>query len=151
MISNQVAAIPYEVGPKGQVRVLLVTSKRRGRWVLPKGKVKRWMAPHVAAAREAFEEAGVVGDIDRVAIGTYRQRKEALLTPSVDVLVRAYPLAVTDQLNSWPERFFRRRSWFELAEAQEAVRNSELKKILRAFAAHLQEHRGGAGAVRTAA
>jgi 8-oxo-dGTP pyrophosphatase MutT (NUDIX family) len=58
MAKVQAAAIPYRRDASGTLQVLLVTSKTRGRWVLPKGKVKRGMHPHRAAAMEAFEEAG---------------------------------------------------------------------------------------------
>ena len=44
--------------------MLLVTArKRRKRWVLPKGRVKRGEPPRTAALRECREEAGVTGRV----------------------------------------------------------------------------------------
>ena len=49
---------------QGRPEVLLVTArKRRKRWVLPKGRVKRGEAPRAAAVRECREEAGVTGRV----------------------------------------------------------------------------------------
>jgi 8-oxo-dGTP pyrophosphatase MutT (NUDIX family) len=46
----------------GATLVFLVVSARRapGEWVLPKGHVEAGETPEAAAAREVFEEAGVV-------------------------------------------------------------------------------------------
>jgi 8-oxo-dGTP pyrophosphatase MutT (NUDIX family) len=48
----------------GRPEVLVVTArKRRKRWVLPKGRVKRGETPRAAAVRECREEAGVTGRV----------------------------------------------------------------------------------------
>lgn len=47
-------------------RVVLVSSQSSGRWILPKGGWELDEEANEAAAREAFEEAGVLGHI-----GTY--------------------------------------------------------------------------------
>lgn len=49
---------------KGEALVLIVTARRRRkRWVLPKGTVKRGESPKIAALREVKEEAGVSGKV----------------------------------------------------------------------------------------
>ncbi|MEN9850080.1 MAG: hypothetical protein RL128_243, partial [Pseudomonadota bacterium] len=48
---------------RGKVEVLLITSRDTGRWVIPKGWPIDGLAPAQTAAREAWEEAGVEGDI----------------------------------------------------------------------------------------
>ena len=53
--------IPFYEG-----RVVLVSSQSSGRWILPKGGWELDEEANEAAAREAFEEAGVLGHI-----GTY--------------------------------------------------------------------------------
>ncbi|KAM0681615.1 hypothetical protein GINT2_000128 [Glugoides intestinalis] len=42
--------------------VLLVESKN-GKWIFPKGGVKKEELPHQASQREAFEEGGIIGNI----------------------------------------------------------------------------------------
>ena len=60
----QYAVLPYrEI--KSEVQILLVTSRGTRRWIIPKGWPQRGTPPHRAAAREAFEEAGVVGGMTR--------------------------------------------------------------------------------------
>ncbi len=51
----QVAALPLMVGDDGIERVLLLTSRETGRWVIPKGWPIRGRKPHEAAAQEALE------------------------------------------------------------------------------------------------
>ena len=51
---------------------MLVTSRETRRWIIPKGWPIAGAKPHASAAREALEEAGVVGRADAKAIGAYR-------------------------------------------------------------------------------
>ena len=62
----QYAALPYRTSEASGVEVLLVTSRTTRRWIIPKGWPKRGMPPYDTAAREAFEEAGVVAHADQV-------------------------------------------------------------------------------------
>src|SRR5215217_8319560 len=72
---QQVAALPLRQDEAGRVRVLLVTSRDTGRWVLPKGWPMKGRKPHRAAEREAFEEAGLVGRVRKRALGSYAYEK----------------------------------------------------------------------------
>ena len=55
---------------------MLITSRRRGRWILPKGWPMSGLSLAGAAAREAEEEAGVAGEILAEPIGSYDYKKE---------------------------------------------------------------------------
>lgn len=46
---DQAAAVPYRVRD-GQAEVLLVTSRTRARWIVPKGKTQRGATPAATAA-----------------------------------------------------------------------------------------------------
>src|SRR5258708_38760856 len=59
----QYAALPYRRRGNVRTEVMLVTSLRRGRWIIPKGWPMKRRAPHASAALEALEEAGVVGQV----------------------------------------------------------------------------------------
>src|SRR5690606_4821481 len=74
-ISEQYAALPWRVGRHGGIEILLVTSRQRGRWIVPKGWQATGLSPSRSAAREAFEEAGVIGPIGPDPIGSYRYAK----------------------------------------------------------------------------
>lgn len=116
------------------MRVLLVTSRGTGRWVLPKGNIGNRIAPHVAAAREAEEEAGVLGAVCPVALGSYRYRKLRSTGASLMADVDVYPLSVTRELDAWAEQHQRERRWFSLEEAARAVDEPDLRELLRSFA-----------------
>jgi len=105
---RQVAALPYRIEgitPDARVRVMLITTRgTKGRWVLPKGNLGTGATPHLAAAREAEEEAGVLGAVCPVALGSYRYRKRQGSGASLMVDVDVFPLAITDELASWKEQ-----------------------------------------------
>jgi 8-oxo-dGTP pyrophosphatase MutT (NUDIX family) len=68
---RQYAAIPIRLVARGQVEVMLMTSRGTGRWVIPKGWPMRHRTPAGTACREAYEEAGITGHLwSRRSIGT---------------------------------------------------------------------------------
>ncbi|MBX3494145.1 MAG: NUDIX hydrolase, partial [Parvibaculum sp.] len=121
---RQVGVIPYAV-VDGQVAVLLVTSRRTGRWIFPKGGLIDGLTPAEAAAREAFEEAGVEGEIESVPLGAYRSFKRRGLRP-LPIEVDLYPLRVATQHEEWPEKKQRRRHWATVAEARKLLSEPQL-------------------------
>ena len=129
----QSAAIPYRLDEADQLSLLLVTSRRRGRWVLPKGTVSG-MLPHASAAREAFEEAGVIGSITETPFATYHLRKKVGHGAAIEVPVHAFPMRVTVELPTWPEMNFRKRQWVSAAKIPEMVESAELRSLLQRFA-----------------
>jgi predicted phosphate transport protein (TIGR00153 family) len=117
------------------VRILLITSRGTGRWVIPKGNVPGGMAPHAAAAMEAEEEAGIRGPVCPTPLGSYRYRKRRSNGASLMVDVDVFPLAVTHEYPGWKEQDQRERRWFTLAEAAAAVDEEDLADLIRSFGA----------------
>jgi 8-oxo-dGTP pyrophosphatase MutT (NUDIX family) len=76
------------------------------------------------AAREAFEEAGIEGEVETVPIGRYRGFKGSLQTAPIEV--RMFPLRVVRQLDDWPEKESRHRHWVILAEARRLLSDPQL-------------------------
>lgn len=128
----QSAAIPYRYDSTGNIEVLLVTSRRKGRWGLPKGHVPKGMAAHLSAAREAFEEAGVLGKVEQEPIGSYL-RFDASPKSAQAVRIEVYPMKVTTEAPTWPEMHQRTRLWATVAEAIELVRSDGMRHALSAF------------------
>jgi 8-oxo-dGTP pyrophosphatase MutT (NUDIX family) len=116
--THQAGVIPYAL-ENGVPVFLLVTTRRTGRWIFPKGACEADETLHACAAREAFEEAGVEGEIAGPAIGAYRDRKHAARTSVIEV--EMYPFHVTRQHDEWPESKARKRHWVTLAEARELI------------------------------
>jgi 8-oxo-dGTP pyrophosphatase MutT (NUDIX family) len=125
---RQVAALPIEIGLNGQVYVMLVTSRETKRWIIPKGWPSRNMTDPKAAAREAREEAGVTGKIDRKPVGSYSYRK-VLPDGSLFVHVDIYALWVKKEMKRWSEQTERTRIWATLREAAKMVREPGLQAL----------------------
>ncbi len=124
-IYQQSAVLPYRHGANG-LEVLLVTSRRGSRWVPPKGIVEPGLTAPESAAKEAREEAGVVGAVSANSLGRYRYKKWGG-TCEVEV----FPMAVTAATNSWPEAETRRREWMTVDEASQRVSKKKLRNIIR--------------------
>jgi 8-oxo-dGTP pyrophosphatase MutT (NUDIX family) len=118
----------------GGIEVLLITSRETQRWVVPRGNVIKGLDPHMSAAQEAYEEAGVRGRVEPDRIGTYSYDKKLRLGRIVRAKVHLYPLEVVEELDEWPERHQRQRQWFEPEAAAEAVAEPELKTLILAMA-----------------
>ena len=61
--TTQFAALPWRLCEGGTREIMLPTSGGAGRWVIPKGWPIKGRKPAEAAAREAYEEAGLIGHI----------------------------------------------------------------------------------------
>ena len=127
--TTQVAALPLKRGLDGVVQVMLVTSRETRRWVIPKGWPWPTLADHLAAAEEAWEEAGVRGLPSALLLGTFTYDKRRRGGP-VALTVSVYALDVIDEFETWPESDERERAWFALSDAADAVDEPELKRIL---------------------
>jgi len=122
--------LPYRRHAVHTIEVLLVTSRATKRWIIPKGWPIKGLKPAEAAAREAFEEAGVRGRVGR-AIGDYVYDKYSESREEVaPCKVRVFPLVVTRQLKDWPEARERKARWHSLTDAAAAVGNEELRALI---------------------
>src|ERR1700744_2721291 len=100
-ILNQAGVIAYRI-LDGKVRVLLVTSRDTGRWIIPKGNVNSGTTPAKAAAKEAYEEAGVKGNITSpIPFGLYTYFKRLESGKARPARVEVYLLRVGQQLGKW--------------------------------------------------
>lgn len=115
------------------MQVRLITSRETRRWVLPKGWPMKGIAPHKAAAREAFEEAGLIGSTSRSAVGLYSYEKRLSATRSVLCDVLVFPMQVKRYLKKWPERSQRIGFWFTIESAAAAVQEEELRDLILRF------------------
>lgn len=129
-VIHQAAAIPFRVDPDG-LRVLLITSRQSGRWVVPKGNIEKGFSPAQAAEQEAYEEAGVKGMIDRLPLGIYTYEKRMGAGRLRPASVEVFALRVIKQLKKWPEQDERRFEWMTPAAAAIAVHEAGLGDLLR--------------------
>ncbi len=111
---------------KGDViELLLITSRTRKRWIVPKGHVEGFADAAACAAAEAWEEAGVTGRILEPGPGSFEYRKRGRVAR-----VELFLLADAEVHDAWPEMDERRRRWMTPEAAADAVEEAELKAIL---------------------
>jgi 8-oxo-dGTP pyrophosphatase MutT (NUDIX family) len=130
---RQYAALPFRY--RDGLEILLISSRETRRWVIPKGWPMRGRKPHAAAAREALEEAGVVGRIGKRSVGTYRYVKMLEDGAPVPCTVEVFPMMVEGQRERWREQGQRTAQWFTAKDAAAAVQEPELKALIDDFAA----------------
>ena len=130
---DQVAALPWRRGANGKIRILLITSRTNGKWMLPKGWPMDLTAGHTAALIEAREEAGIDGQVSQRPLGSYRYIK--LFGNGETVLAQAvvYPVRVTVEHETWEEQHQRSRRWVRPKKAAELVFEPDLKRLLGAL------------------
>lgn len=131
-LMKQVAALPYVETDTGGL-VLLITTRRLGRWTIPKGWPKPDLSDAEMAAREAFEEAGVRGEIGARPIGNFLYTKRLHMFSWVRCSVDIYLLRTNCQHLSWPEKASRRTMWVAPCKAASMVRESQLAGLLGQF------------------
>ena len=120
---RQAAVIPYRIR-KNRVEIALVTTLSGKRWIVPKGSIDDGERPREAAAREAEEEAGLIGVVTPKPLGRYKY-DNGDVTCRVDV----YAMHVTTALEHWLEEKLRRRRWVRIDDAEDRLRE-ELQPFL---------------------
>lgn len=123
---RQASAIPL-LALAGELQVVLVTSRRKRKWIFPKGVVDRGLSPEQAALQEAHEEAGVIGTIEGPAVGRYEYAKWGG-TCTVEV----FAMQVTQVLEDWAESRRRQRTVVPWSEAIGLVEPAELARMVEA-------------------
>jgi len=123
---KQSAAIPFFI-ENGITMVVLITNKKRTKWLFPKGFIEYNTTPEESAANEAIEEAGVDGHIHDQCIAEYSYEKWRGVCS-----VKVFPLFVTELFDTWEEMGERDRLVVEIPEAIELVR-IEQRDALKTF------------------
>ncbi|WP_421880962.1 NUDIX hydrolase [Pacificispira sp.] len=126
---QQVASLPY-IFVGGEPQVLLITSRERKRWIIPKGWPVKGRPAGAAAALEAAEEAGVFGIIAPEPIGYFDYLKRMPTGYDVPASAVVYPLLVLEQRLEWAERKQRKQRWYTLDEAARRVEDKQLASLI---------------------
>lgn len=133
-LKRQVAALPFRLSASGAVEILVITSRETGRFIIPKGWPMKRLRDPDAAAREAYEEAGVTGKIRRKSVGSYNYWKR--LTSTFELVeVEVYPLEVQEQHEDWPEKGRRQKAWLSPKDAALLIDEPDLATLVRGFSA----------------
>lgn len=122
---NQSGAIPYRIN-NDELEVLLITTRGRKHWIVPKGVIEQNLSAQDSAAQEAYEEAGVKGQIEDKKMGEYKYQKWG-----GTCTVTVFPLEVEEVLDIWPESKVRLRKWVSIDEAIEMLDLPDLQDMVR--------------------
>ncbi|MBZ0199761.1 MAG: NUDIX hydrolase [Ignavibacteriaceae bacterium] len=122
---DQSAVVPFR-RIDGLIQVLLITSLRKKKWIVPKGYVEFNLHPFESAKKEAYEEAGVTGTNETIELGFYKKEKSAGV-----VSVRVYSMEVLKVLEEFPEKKLRKRKWFSVEEAITTIEVPEIVEMIK--------------------
>ncbi|MEQ9559625.1 MAG: NUDIX hydrolase [Rhodospirillales bacterium] len=125
---EQSCVIPYRTAETG-VEFALITSRNTGRWIVPKGTVEPNMTSAASAAKEALEEAGLLGETDPQPIGEYFYSKFGRV-----YRVEIFSFRVTKQLDEWDEKHFRTREWVGAEDALSRITETAVQDAIRLLA-----------------
>lgn len=124
----------------GDIQILLITSRRRGRWIIPKGWPMNGQTASQASATEAWEEAGAEGVPGNDCIGMFSYQKMlGTKRGPMPCMVAVFPFQVERLRDDFPERGQRRRKWVSPSKAAKMVDEKDLAKIILHFAPHAPE------------
>lgn len=121
---EQAAAIPFR-RRKDIWEFCLITSIRRGKWGFPKGMIDPGETFVETALKEAYEEAGLHGEIVGEPLGNYEYGKWGLWLNVTVVL-----MDVTRTDDEWDEQHMRRRRWVNEDKARKLLEKPELHDLL---------------------
>ena len=120
---NQSAVVPFRIN-NAITEILIITTKKKKKWIIPKGIVELHLSASESAVKEAFEEAGVKGKVIPKKLGNYSYKKWG-----GNCRVKVYALEVTTIFDVWDENF-RERKWIEISSAEKYINEKEVLNIL---------------------
>ena len=121
---NQSGVIPYRY-KNNELQILIITTRKGKHWTIPKGNIERNLTPAQSAEKEAFEEAGITGNLDPIPVGIYTYQKSGKLYH-----VQVFLLEVKQESTDWPECGFRNRQWLNMKEVLNYINNEQLNHLL---------------------
>jgi len=132
-IYNQSAAIPYFY-QEGKPKIVLITTHKNKKWIIPKGIIEPVLTPQESAAKEAFEEAGLRGEVNSRLHGTYEYEKWGGTCE-----VKVYLMEVNEILDEWPEGENRERKFFTPEEAMKNIQQEDLRELIQQAQHYLEK------------
>lgn len=117
------------------IEFLMITSIKKKKWIFPKGYVEYNLTAFESAKKEAYKEAGVLGENDTSELGSF-----VLTKSSGKCLVKVFSMKVTKELNNFPEKNLRSKKWMELKEVMEKNENKGIEQLVKKLAEQLTKN-----------
>jgi 8-oxo-dGTP pyrophosphatase MutT (NUDIX family) len=121
---KQSGVIPYRKN-NGVLEILLITSIKKKKWIIPKGYIEFNLSPFESAKKEAFEEAGIIGSNETIELGTVELKSGMGVTH-----MKIFSMEVIKTLDDYPEKDLRKRKWFSAEEASTKVTIPDIPKMI---------------------
>ena len=121
---KQSGVIPYRKN-NGVLEILLITSIKKKKWIIPKGYIEFNLSPFESAKKEAFEEAGIIGSNETIELGMVELKKGIGVTH-----MKIFSMEVIKMLDDYPEKELRKRKWFSAEEASSKVTIPDIPKLI---------------------
>src|SRR4029078_9380755 len=103
---SHAGVLPYRIAG-GEAKYLLITTRRSGRWIIPKGRREGGRNARETALIEGYEEAGLEGEIGPRPLGAFRDRA----SNGQNTTVLVYPFRVRRRARTWAEEREREGRW----------------------------------------
>lgn len=123
----QAVAIPYRITSVGLIEFCMITSTKKRVWIFPKGTVDPGETPEMTALKEADEEAGLLGTLDPMPLGTLTMEKW-----EQEVQTYFFLMHVTETNMTWLESDKRARCWRSSDKAIQKLGKPYLEPYLKA-------------------
>src|SRR5262249_33694669 len=89
--SLQFAVLPWRISERGTGEILLLTSRETHRWFIQKGWPMKERKPAEVASQEAYEEAGLIGQVvGKQPLGNFHYEKRLAKKETIICEVRVY-------------------------------------------------------------
>lgn len=124
--SLQAAAVCYRV--RGSRLEFLLVKTSSGKWTFPKGRIEPALSASESASREAWEEAGARGKIEREHFAVYLDTKRTVGHGSStrEIMIAAFLLNVHSTVQ--PEELHRDPTWFTPEDARKKLQDSRVTR-----------------------
>jgi phosphohistidine phosphatase len=121
---DQSGVIPYRFKKK-ELQILLISTRSGKNWTIPKGIIEDRLEDSESAVKEAFEEAGLIGNLDETISWQFRFRKWGGICD-----VKLYPMFVEKELDDFPENKLREKKWLSVKEAVKLVKFEQVRDYI---------------------
>lgn len=113
-MTKKAGTVPFKIIDDIVKICLVSSSKRKGKFVLPKGTIDSSESNQEAALRETLEEAGLKGTLSPQGVIIESESSGKIL------MIEYFPMQVTEILDDWLEKKWRQRLWVELNDLPES-------------------------------
>lgn len=116
MLQKQYGVLPY-LKRSGKTKIILITSRNSNQWIVPKGNLIAQKSKRESALQEAYEEAGLTGELDQ----NFKFRL-FIMSHGIKTDLTLYPMRINKHLiKKWPESHQRKRIEVSCEQAQSLV------------------------------